>query len=57
MTLAAYATEHGDITMLISTQLDIARKIISALKPVEEITKKISTNSACICSDPTGKNS
>ena len=48
MALAAYATEHGGITMLSSNQLDMARKIISALKPIEEITKIISTNSACI---------
>ena len=48
MALAAYATEHGGITMLNHNQLDIARKIISALKPVEEITKIISTSSACI---------
>ena len=47
MALAAYAIEHGGIT-LSSTQLDIARKIISALKPVEEIAKIIFTNSACI---------
>ena len=48
MALAAYATEHGGITMLSSNQLDMARKIISALKPIEEITKIISTNFACI---------
>ena len=48
MVLAAYATEHGGITMLNNNQLDIARKIISTLKPVEEITKIISTSSACI---------
>ena len=48
MALAAYATEHRGITMLNDNQLDIARKIISALKPVEEITKIISTSSACI---------
>ena len=48
--LAAYATEHGGITMLSSNQLDMARKIILALKPIEEITKIISTNSACISS-------
>ena len=48
MALAAYATEHGGITMLNNNQLDIARKIISTLKPVEEITKIISTSSACL---------
>ena len=34
--------------MLSNNQLDMVRKIISALKPIEEITKIISTNSACI---------
>ena len=34
--------------MLNNNQLDIARKIILARKPVEEITKIISTSSACI---------
>ena len=48
MALAAYATEHRGITLLNHNQLDIARKIISALKPVEEIMKIISTSSACI---------
>ena len=48
MALAAYATEHGGITMLSSNQLNMAGKIISALEPNEEITKIISTNSACI---------
>ena len=46
--LAAYSTEHGGITMLNSYQLDIIRKLIALLKPIEEITKMISTNSACI---------
>ena len=48
MILAAYATEHEGIIMLNSNQLDIARKIRLALKPVEEITKIISTSSTCI---------
>ena len=48
MTLAAYATEHGGITMLNNNQLDITRKIILALKPVKEIMKIISTSSASI---------
>ena len=47
MALAAYATQHGGITMLNNNQLNITRNII-ALKPVEEITKIISTSSACI---------
>ena len=48
MALAAYATGHEGITILSNNQLDIARKIVLALKPVEEITKIISTSSACI---------
>ena len=48
MALAAYATEHGGITMLNSHQLEIVQKLISLLKPIEEVTKMISTNSACI---------
>ena len=48
MALAAYATEHGGITMLNSHQLDIIRKLIALLKPIEEVAKMISTNSACI---------
>ena len=45
MVLAAYATQHEDSTMQFD---DIARNIISALKPVEKITKIISTSFACI---------
>ena len=48
MALAAYATQHGGITMLNNNQLNIARNITSALKPVKKITKNISTSSACI---------
>ena len=48
MALAAYATEHGGITMLNSHQLEIVQKLVSLLKPIEEVTKMISTNSACI---------
>ena len=48
MALVAYATEHGGITMLNSHQLEIVQKLISLLKPIEEVTKMISTNSACI---------
>ena len=44
ISLAAYATEPGVITMLNSNQLNIARKIISAIKPVEKITKIVSTS-------------
>ena len=48
MALAAYATEHGGITMLNSHQLEIVQKLVSLLKPIEEVTKMISTNSTCI---------
>ena len=48
MALAAFATQHGGITMLNNNQLNTARKIILALKPVEEIMKIISTSSANI---------
>jgi len=48
MALAAYATEHGGITMLNSHQLEIVRKVILVLKPIEEVTQIISKNSACI---------
>ena len=39
MALAAYGSD-GSITVLTSTQLDIATKVISILSPIEEITKK-----------------
>ena len=39
MALAAYATEHGGITMLNSHQLEIVQKLVSLLKPIEEVTK------------------
>ena len=35
----AYGSD-GSITVLTSTQLDIATKVISILSPIEEITKK-----------------
>ena len=43
MALAAYATEHGGITMLNSHQLEVVQKLISLLKPIEEleVTKMI----------------
>ena len=46
--LAAYATEHGGITMLTPNQIELTRKLIVALEPVEEITKMISTDTASI---------
>ena len=48
MALAAYATEHGGITMLTPNQIELTRKLIAALEPVEEITKMISTDAASI---------
>ena len=46
--LAAYATEHGSITMLSPNQIELTRKLIVALEPVEEITKTVSTDTASI---------
>ena len=48
MALAAYSTEHGGITTLNCHQLDIIRQLIALLKPIEEVTKIIATNPACI---------
>jgi len=45
MALTAYATEHGGIAMLNSHQLEIVRKVILGLKPIEEVIWIIS---ACI---------
>ena len=39
MALAAYGSD-GSITVLTSTQLDIATKVISILSPIEEVTNK-----------------
>ena len=47
MALAAYSSEYG-ITQLSSHQLDLVNKIISALSPVEEITKSISAKAASV---------
>ena len=48
MALAAYATEYDSINMLTTHQLELVRKIIVVLKPVEEITKLISTDAASV---------
>ena len=48
MALAAYATEHGGIIMLTLNQIELTRKLIAALEPVEKITKMISTDAASI---------
>ena len=47
MSLAAYGSD-GSIPVLTSTQLDIANKVIDILSPVEEITRTISEDEACI---------
>ena len=47
MALAAYSSEY-DIAQLSSYQLDLVNKIISALTPIEEVTKSISTNAASV---------
>ena len=48
MALVAYATEHGDLTMLTPNQIELTRKVIAALEPVEAITKMIFTDAASI---------
>lgn len=45
MALAAYATEYA-IPQLTPNQLDLTSKIITALHPIEEITKSVSTDAA-----------
>ena len=47
MALAAYSSEY-DIAQLSSYQLDLVNKIISALTPIEEVTKSISSNVASV---------
>ncbi|XP_003389647.1 PREDICTED: zinc finger BED domain-containing protein 4-like [Amphimedon queenslandica] len=46
--LAAYNTESDDIPQLSSHQLDIIDKIITVLKPVDDITKSISSEKASV---------
>ena len=48
MALAAYAAENGGIQQLSSNQLDLLRKCIEILSPVEEITRSISADLASI---------
>ena len=45
--LAAYATEYS-IVQLTSHQLELATKVVSALSPIEEVTKSISADAASI---------
>ena len=46
--LAAYNTESDDIPQLSSHQLDIIDRIITVLKPVDDITKSISSEKASV---------
>ena len=41
MALAPYATKHSAITMVTPNQIELTRKIVAVLKPVEEITEMI----------------
>ena len=47
MALAAYATEHGGITVLSSHQLEIVQTLISLLKPIEEDLNKFGMHFSC----------
>ena len=53
--LAAYVTECTSISVLTTHQLELVRKIIAVLEPVEEITKLISTDEGQVFSKPTTK--
>lgn len=48
MALAMYTTENDGIPQLSSLQLDIIEKVISVLKPVEDVTQSISSSTASI---------
>jgi len=48
MALAAYAAENGSVQQLSSNQLDLLKKCIDVLSPIEEITNSISANLASI---------
>ena len=48
MALAACTTENDDIPKLSSHQLEIIDKVIVVLKPVEDITKSISSEEASV---------
>ena len=47
MSLAAYATQYS-IPQLTANQQDIVGKVITALSPIEEITKAVSANAASV---------
>ena len=46
--LRLYNVEHGSITMLTTTELDLADRIIAILKPFYDATLEISRDDACI---------
>ena len=48
MALAAYAAENSGVQQLSSHQLDIMKRVIEILAPVEEITRSISAELAAI---------
>ena len=47
MAIAAYGSEN-DILVLNQTQLDLAIEVMKVLEPIEEITKSVSEELACI---------
>lgn len=48
MALAAYAAECSDLPQLSPHQLNIIEKIIAVLRPIEDITKSISSDKASV---------
>ena len=48
MALAAYVAESNSIQQLSSHQLDLLKKCIEVLSPIEEITRSISADLASI---------
>ena len=48
MALAAYAAENSGVQQLSSHQLDVMKRVIEILSPVEEITRSISADLAAI---------
>jgi len=44
MALTAYAAENSNVQQLSSHQLDIMKRVIEILSPIEEITRSISAN-------------
>jgi len=48
MALAAYAAENSNVQQLSSHQLDIMKRVIEILSPIEEITRSISADLASV---------